>query len=179
MRRLWARSSGTIAGPSMLAAGKHMTCSLQDKLIGSVPLFHGVCGQSKIQNHARFVSATQRQAPASFAAHATSENGQRAASLFFFSQANRSRAVDPFFSLPCFHRGMASEPGRRTVNLRMAASPTASLSKYGRDLTEAARNGQLDPVIGRDEIVRRCLQVFSTYVDGGAMRVRFELFPTF
>lgn len=36
-----------------------------------------------------------------------------------------------------------------------------ALKKYARDLTEAARNGKLDPVIGRDEEIRRTIQVLS------------------
>ncbi|GAC1314994.1 MAG: ATP-dependent chaperone ClpB [Acidimicrobiales bacterium] len=36
-----------------------------------------------------------------------------------------------------------------------------ALEKYGRDLTEAARQGKLDPVIGRDEEIRRTIQVLS------------------
>ena len=36
-----------------------------------------------------------------------------------------------------------------------------ALKKYGRDLTEAARDGKLDPVIGRDEEIRRVIQVLS------------------
>ena len=36
-----------------------------------------------------------------------------------------------------------------------------SLEKYGRDLTEAARTGKLDPVIGRDDEIRRVIQVLS------------------
>jgi ATP-dependent Clp protease ATP-binding subunit ClpB len=36
-----------------------------------------------------------------------------------------------------------------------------ALEKYGRDLTEAARAGKLDPVIGRDEEIRRVIQVLS------------------
>lgn len=36
-----------------------------------------------------------------------------------------------------------------------------SLEKYGRDLTELAREGKLDPVIGRDEEVRRTIQILS------------------
>ncbi|MBA2263517.1 MAG: AAA family ATPase, partial [Chloroflexi bacterium] len=36
-----------------------------------------------------------------------------------------------------------------------------ALSKYGRDLTDAARTGALDPVIGRDEEIRRVIQVLS------------------
>ncbi len=36
-----------------------------------------------------------------------------------------------------------------------------ALEKYGRDLTEAARKGKIDPVIGRDEEIRRIIQVLS------------------
>ncbi len=36
-----------------------------------------------------------------------------------------------------------------------------SLQRYGRDLTEAARQGQLDPVIGRDDEIRRTIQILS------------------
>jgi len=36
-----------------------------------------------------------------------------------------------------------------------------ALEKYGRDLTDAARRGKLDPVIGRDEEIRRVVQVLS------------------
>jgi ATP-dependent Clp protease ATP-binding subunit ClpB len=49
---------------------------------------------------------------------------------------------------------------------RTADNPTAenaydALKKYARDLTEAAREGKLDPVIGRDEEIRRTIQVLS------------------
>jgi ATP-dependent Clp protease ATP-binding subunit ClpB len=36
-----------------------------------------------------------------------------------------------------------------------------ALERYGRDLTEEARKGKLDPVIGRDDEIRRCVQVLS------------------
>src|SRR5262249_42467721 len=36
-----------------------------------------------------------------------------------------------------------------------------ALERYGRDLTELARRGKLDPVIGRDEEIRRTIQVLS------------------
>ena len=45
-----------------------------------------------------------------------------------------------------------------------SADPEGSfeaLSKYGRDLTEVAREGKLDPVIGRDDEIRRVVQVLS------------------
>jgi ATP-dependent Clp protease ATP-binding subunit ClpB len=37
----------------------------------------------------------------------------------------------------------------------------AALEKYGQDLTALARSGKIDPVIGRDEEIRRCIQVLS------------------
>ncbi len=36
-----------------------------------------------------------------------------------------------------------------------------ALSKYARDLTKDARDGKLDPVIGRDDEIRRCIQILS------------------
>ncbi|KAL9439937.1 hypothetical protein AB3S75_018744 [Citrus x aurantiifolia] len=36
-----------------------------------------------------------------------------------------------------------------------------ALEKYGNDLTELARSGKLDPVIGRDDEIRRCIQILS------------------
>lgn len=36
-----------------------------------------------------------------------------------------------------------------------------ALERYARDLTQAARDGKLDPVIGRDDEVRRCMQILS------------------
>lgn len=36
-----------------------------------------------------------------------------------------------------------------------------ALEKYGNDLTELARRGKLDPVIGRDDEIRRCIQILS------------------
>ena len=36
-----------------------------------------------------------------------------------------------------------------------------SLEKYARDLTELARRGKLDPVIGRDEEIRRVMQILA------------------
>lgn len=36
-----------------------------------------------------------------------------------------------------------------------------ALAKYSRDLTQAARDGKLDPVIGRDDEIRRTVQILS------------------
>jgi ATP-dependent Clp protease ATP-binding subunit ClpB len=49
----------------------------------------------------------------------------------------------------------------RTADSASAENQYEALKKYTRDLTEAARNGKLDPVIGRDEEIRRTIQVLS------------------
>ena len=51
--------------------------------------------------------------------------------------------------------------GGRTVEDENPEGKYEALTKYGRDLTQAARDGQLDPVIGRDDEVRRCIQILS------------------
>ncbi|MFZ1426335.1 MAG: ATP-dependent chaperone ClpB [Geminicoccaceae bacterium] len=49
----------------------------------------------------------------------------------------------------------------RTAQSSSAEEGYDSLKKYTRDLTDAARGGKLDPVIGRDEEIRRVIQVLS------------------
>ncbi len=49
----------------------------------------------------------------------------------------------------------------RTADSASAENAYDALKKYARDLTEAAREGKLDPVIGRDEEIRRTMQVLS------------------
>src|SRR5437016_7433803 len=49
----------------------------------------------------------------------------------------------------------------RTADSASAESSYDALKKYARDLTQAAREGKLDPVIGRDEEIRRTIQVLS------------------
>ena len=49
----------------------------------------------------------------------------------------------------------------RTADSQSAEEGYEALKKYARDLTEVAREGKLDPVIGRDEEIRRAIQVLS------------------
>jgi len=50
--------------------------------------------------------------------------------------------------------------GHRVTDAR-AESKYRSLAKYGRDLTELARRGKLDPVIGREEEIKRVMQILT------------------
>jgi len=56
-------------------------------------------------------------------------------------------------------RGLSSEPER--FRLEREPDQDGALSSYGRDLTAAARAGELDPVVGRDQEIRLLIQVLS------------------
>ncbi|MEG3925690.1 ATP-dependent chaperone ClpB [Microcoleus sp. D3_18a_C4] len=51
--------------------------------------------------------------------------------------------------------------GKNKVTDQNPEGKYEALEKYGRDLTEAARQGKLDPVIGRDDEIRRTIQILS------------------
>eukprot|EP00930_Biecheleria_cincta_P024042 TRINITY_DN17266_c0_g1_i1.p1 TRINITY_DN17266_c0_g1~~TRINITY_DN17266_c0_g1_i1.p1 ORF type:complete len:963 (-),score=230.48 TRINITY_DN17266_c0_g1_i1:219-3107(-) len=51
--------------------------------------------------------------------------------------------------------------GKGTVTSQSAESSYEALAKYGTDLTQLAREGKLDPVIGRDEEIRRVMQILA------------------
>ena len=56
---------------------------------------------------------------------------------------------------------LASVRGGQRVTSQTPEGTYQALEKYGRDLTQEARAGKLDPVIGRDEEIRRVIQVLS------------------
>jgi len=56
---------------------------------------------------------------------------------------------------------LKSVRGSQRVTTPEPESTYQSLEKYGRDLTDMARKGKLDPVIGRDEEIRRLVQILS------------------
>ena len=51
--------------------------------------------------------------------------------------------------------------GGRTADHATAENAYDAMKKYARDLTQAARDGKLDPVIGRDEEIRRTIQILA------------------
>ncbi|MBU0670048.1 MAG: AAA family ATPase, partial [Alphaproteobacteria bacterium] len=51
--------------------------------------------------------------------------------------------------------------GGRRANSASAEESYDAMEKYARDLTQAARDGKLDPVIGRDEEIRRTIQILA------------------
>ena len=58
-------------------------------------------------------------------------------------------------------RALTAIRGSQRVTSQAPEGTYQALEKYGRDLTDLARSGKLDPVIGRDEEIRRVIQVLS------------------
>src|SRR6202041_2695314 len=58
-------------------------------------------------------------------------------------------------------QAMATIRGSHRVTSQNPESTYRALEQYGRDLTDLARRGKLDPVIGRDEEIRRVMQILA------------------
>jgi len=58
-------------------------------------------------------------------------------------------------------RALTQIRGNQRVTSQNPETTYQALQKYGRDLTELARRGKLDPVIGRDDEIRRVMQILS------------------
>src|SRR5471032_2763160 len=59
------------------------------------------------------------------------------------------------------YKALTQVRGNQRVTSQNPEATYEALTRYGRDLTELARQGKLDPVIGRDEEIRRVIQVLS------------------
>jgi ATP-dependent Clp protease ATP-binding subunit ClpB len=68
-----------------------------------------------------------------------------------------ARGVDPNAALAA----MVQIRGNQRVTSQHPEATYAALEKYGRDLTQLAQQGKLDPVIGRDDEIRRVIQILS------------------
>ncbi|WP_336985841.1 ATP-dependent chaperone ClpB [Altererythrobacter aquiaggeris] len=72
-------------------------------------------------------------------------------------QALKSAGVDP----KALNAAINELRNGRTADSASAENAYDAMKKYARDLTEAAREGKLDPVIGRDEEIRRTIQILA------------------
>src|SRR6202453_1809941 len=85
--------------------------------------------------------------------------------LAMFSEAKESEIARIFRSLTvtrgAFLAAMQEVRGNQRVTSQNPEATYESLQKYGRDLTALARQNKLNPVIGRDNEIRRCIQVLS------------------
>jgi len=85
--------------------------------------------------------------------------------LALASEAGRSPAAQLLkrvgVTKDTLYQALTQIRGNQRVTSQNPESTYEALARYGRDLTDLARKGKLDPVIGRDEEVRRVIQVLS------------------
>src|SRR4029079_15349841 len=62
---------------------------------------------------------------------------------------------------PSLEAAIDAVRGVQNVDSQEAEGQRQALAKYTLDLTERARQGKLDPVIGRDDEIRRCIQILQ------------------
>ena len=72
-----------------------------------------------------------------------------------------SALADAGVDAKALERAIADLRGGRTADSANAEQAYDAMQKYARDLTQAARDGKLDPVIGRDEEIRRTVQILA------------------
>ncbi|MEL7689123.1 ATP-dependent chaperone ClpB [Citromicrobium bathyomarinum] len=85
--------------------------------------------------------------------------------LVALALASNSKAgaalADAGVDAKALERAIADLRGGRTADSANAEQAYDAMQKYARDLTQAARDGKLDPVIGRDEEIRRTVQILA------------------
>ncbi|MER7499201.1 ATP-dependent Clp protease ATP-binding subunit [Nonomuraea pusilla] len=84
---------------------------------------------------------------------ALAANPDSTASRLLREQNVSANEIQQAMLAPAASRGPAAQPGRR--------SDTPSLDQYGRDVTEEARQGGIDPVVGREDEIEQCIEVLS------------------
>jgi ATP-dependent Clp protease ATP-binding subunit ClpB len=84
------------------------------------------------------------------------------ARVFSAAEDAAKKAGDAFVTTERLLAAVAKEGGAAAEALKSGAEDSYdALKRYARDLTEAARDGKVDPVIGRDEEIRRTIQVLA------------------
>ena len=106
-----------------------------------------------------YLSKTLKQALDAAQAHADKLKDQYVSTEHFLLGLADHKKVPA--KVPDILKALREVRGNATVTDQNPEDKYQTLQKYGRDLTEEARKGKLDPVIGRDMEIRRVMQVLS------------------
>jgi ATP-dependent Clp protease ATP-binding subunit ClpB len=130
-----------------------------DKLLASHPKSTGGAQPGLSQDLARMFQMAEEDATAAGDDYVTVER------LLLSATKMKNKAADALnaagATTNALVKAIAELRKGRTADTATSEEKYEALKKYARDLTEAARSGKLDPVIGRDEEIRRCIQVLS------------------
>ncbi|MFA5040907.1 MAG: ATP-dependent chaperone ClpB [Bdellovibrionales bacterium] len=108
----------------------------------------------------RFLSSAEEISKKAGDSYVTVERMLLALALASGSTAQKALA-SAGVTAEALNRAINDARGGRVADSAQAEAGYDALKKYARDLTQAARDGKLDPVIGRDEEIRRTIQVLA------------------
>ncbi|HUD29320.1 MAG TPA: ATP-dependent chaperone ClpB [Novosphingobium sp.] len=155
---------GMAAGLIKRAGGNPVFATQElDKALAKVPAVSGsgAAGAPGLDNDAvRVLDAAEQAATKSGDSFVTVERlllGLALATTTPAGQALKAANVTP----QALEAAITELRGGRTADSAGAENAYDAMKKYARDLTEAARSGKLDPVIGRDEEIRRTIQILA------------------
>jgi ATP-dependent Clp protease ATP-binding subunit ClpB len=130
-----------------------------DKLLATLPKSTGGSQPGLSQDLARLFQLAEEDAKKAGDEYVTTER------LLLSATKLKGKAADALnvagATTNALVKAIAELRKGRTADTATSEEKYEALKKYARDLTEAAREGKLDPVIGRDEEIRRCIQVLS------------------
>jgi ATPases with chaperone activity, ATP-binding subunit len=122
-----------------------------DNKLKQLPQFGGTGGQYLSRNLDEILRKAEKEAD---------KNGDSFVSVdLLFYVLIRETDYKKLIDLPKLEQALNKIRGKQKVTTPTSDQNFESLSKFGIDFTELARNGKLDPVIGRDEEIRRTMQI--------------------
>ena len=164
LKALLEDDQGMASGLIQRAGGDPLLATQEiDKALAKVPAVSGGGAQQTpgLDNDAvRVLDQAEQIATKSGDAYVTVERLLLALALASTTpagQALKAANCDP----SALEAAITELRGGRSADTASAEESYEAMKKYARDLTEAARDGKLDPVIGRDEEIRRTVQILA------------------
>jgi len=162
LEALLAQSDG-VAVPLLSRAGASISV-LREKVVQELDRIPSVQGEGVQRGLSRELQQVLQQAEA---VSKTMGDSILSSEHVLLAMAQRPSGILPEFlsgqgvTADKLEEELKTYRGRQTVNDQNAEDKYNVLEKYGRDLTQVARDQKLDPVIGRDAEIRRVIQVLS------------------
>jgi ATP-dependent Clp protease ATP-binding subunit ClpB len=130
------------------------------KMVGELPTTEGDAAKTGMsQAFIKFLNKAETEAQSMGDSYISTEH-------FFIAALRDSKRFDSYIrnagiTLDSFISTLKEIRGNNRVTDQDPENKFDALNKYGRDLTQLASDGKLDPVVGRDEEIRRVVQVLS------------------
>ncbi|KLI64261.1 ATP-dependent chaperone ClpB [Aurantiacibacter marinus] len=164
LKALLEDEEGMAAGLIQRAGGNPGTAVQQvDALLAKIPAVSGGGAQQTpgLDNDAvRVLDSAEQVAAKAGDEYVTVERLLLALALAKDSKAGKALA-DAGLTAQALNTAINELRGGKTADSANAEASYDAMKKYARDLTEVAREGKLDPVIGRDEEIRRVIQILA------------------